>query len=200
MADRPVLIADAITAITSFTADARTTALAPTPVPSMRRDRRGRCRRGGAVPLADVDVQHLRRPADGVGIERSASEQSRRRACGRAVDERREHVVGARRDRDDHRMRRADRHITAGAVATEHDDRHTAHRLQPGRTACRVQRRPRSLTVDQFTSGDPGERSFGDATGVPQHGNPLGTRVECSRRDPVHDADLRRGPTSGRRR
>ncbi len=36
MADRPVLIAEAITAITSFTADARTTALAPTPVPSMR--------------------------------------------------------------------------------------------------------------------------------------------------------------------
>ena len=199
MAERPVLIADAITATTSFTADARTTALAPTPLPSMRaRSTRAMSCEVRAVPLADVDVQHLRRPADGVGVERSPSEQSRRRSGGRAVDERGKHVVGARRDRDDHRMRRPDRHVTARSVATEHDDRDAAHRRQSGCAASGVERGAGSLTVDQLAAGDAGERSFGDPTARRAARQP----VQLPRRAPPRRSDARCRPsprrTSGR--
>ena len=99
-----------------------------------------RCRRGATSRDA------RRRPAS-IAPDRH---QTCRGAGRRAVDEHREDVVGAGRDGDDRRARCADRHVPAGAVATEDDDRQASELGQLRRTASGVECRAGAGSVDEL--------------------------------------------------
>ncbi len=145
---------------------------------------------GRCVGSCDVDVEQLGPPPDCGGVDRPDRHQTGRGAGRRAVDEHREDVVGAGRDGDDRRARCADRHVPAGAVAAEDDDRQAAELGQLRSTAPGVERRTCAGSVDEHGGVDPGDGPLGDATGVACHHDLLCAGLHGGDRDPPQHADL----------
>ncbi len=200
MAERPVLIADAITAITSFTADARTTALAPTPVPSMRaRSTRAMSCEVLPSPSRTSTCNTFAGRPTAWGSSAPPSEQPRRRSGGRTVDEGGEHIVGARRDRDDHRTRapRSPRLGTFRRHRARRSGRSPSPPVALRRVGCRARSRfPHRRPVRRRRRGRAPVRRFDRRPAAPQP-------VQLPRRAPPprSDARCRSSPrrTSGRR-